>query len=89
MLHADCVQSYGKLPVSVKQLGCGLLSVSAHKIHGPRGVGFLYIDSKLKMTPLLYGGGQENGLRSGTENLPGIAGLAKAAELVCGNLQEN
>ena len=89
VLHTDCVQSYGKLPVSVKQFGCGLLSVSAHKIHGPRGVGFLYIDSKLKMTPLLYGGGQENGLRSGTENLPGIAGLAKAAELVCGNLQEN
>lgn len=82
VLHTDCVQSYGKLPVNVKTLHCDLLSVSAHKIHGPKGAGFLYVRSGIKMDPLLYGGGQERGLRSGTENLPGIAGMATAAQLV-------
>ena len=89
VFHTDCVQSYGKLPVSVKQLGCDLLSVSAHKIHGPRGVGFLYVRSGIRLAPLLYGGGQERGMRSGTENLPGIAGFAAAAQLMCGHLEEH
>ncbi|GEM_PF-81665 len=89
VIHTDCVQSYGKLPVMVKQLGCDLLSVSAHKIHGPRGVGFLYIRSGIRMAPLLCGGGQEWGMRSGTENLPGIVGLARATQLICGSLKEN
>ncbi len=85
VLHTDCVQSYGKLPVSVRELGCDLLSVSAHKIHGPRGAGFLYIRSGIRIAPLLCGGGQERGMRSGTENLPGIAGFAQAARLACGS----
>lgn len=88
-VHTDCVQSFGKLPVQVKQLNCDLLSVSAHKIHGPRGVGFLYVRSGLKMEPLLFGGGQERGMRSGTENLPGIAGVAEAARVMCGNREKN
>ena len=68
VIHTDCVQSFGKLNVSVQKLGCDMLSVSAHKIHGPRGVGFLYIRQGLRLTPLLTGGGQERGMRSGTEN---------------------
>lgn len=59
-----------------------MLSVSGHKIHGPKGSGFLYIDEKVKIRPLILGGGQQNGMRSGTDNVPGIAGLAKSAEIV-------
>ena len=65
-----------------------LLSVSGHKIHGPKGVGFLYVDEKVKIKPILFGGGQQNGIRSGTENVPAVAGLAKAVELVYGNLDQ-
>lgn len=83
VLHTDCVQSYGKLPVSVRSLGCDMLSVSAHKIHGPRGAGFLYVRSGIRIAPLMCGGGQEKGLRSGTENLPGIVGLAAASRFMC------
>lgn len=79
LFHCDCVQSYGKIPVNAGKAGIDLLSVSAHKIHGPRGIGFLYADRRVKIRPLLYGGGQEDGMRSGTENLPGICGLAAAA----------
>ena len=63
-----------------------LLSVSGHKIHGPKGIGFLYVDEKVKIKPILFGGGQQNGLRSGTENVPAIAGLAKAIEIVYSKL---
>lgn len=88
VLHCDCVQAYGKLPFSVKELGADLVTVSAHKVHGPKGVGALYVREGLLMEPVLFGGGQENGLRNGTENLPGIAGFAKAAELTMRDLPE-
>ena len=88
-VHSDCVQSYGKLPVSAKLMGVDMLSVSAHKIHGPRGVGFLYVKDGIRIAPLLCGGGQEKALRSGTENLPGIAGFAKIAKEACSKLEEH
>lgn len=78
LLHTDAVQSYGKLPVNIG--GIDLLSVSGHKIHGPKGVGALYVRKGLNVLPYLYGGGQERGLRSGTENVPAIAGFGVAAE---------
>lgn len=88
-VHADCVQSYGKIPVSVKELSADMISTSAHKIHGPRGVGFLYVRSGIKIAPLLCGGGQEKGFRSGTENLPGIAGFSVAASKACGLIEKH
>lgn len=81
LLHVDAIQAAGKLPLDVTRLGCHLLSLSGHKIHGPKGVGALYIRKGVRLAPLLYGGGQEEGLRSGTENVPGIVGLGVAAEL--------
>ena len=89
LIHSDCVQSFGKLPINVKKLGLDLISVSAHKLHGPRGTGFLYASGRVKMRPLLYGGGQENGMRSGTENLPAICGFGTAAAHICAELTEN
>ncbi len=80
LFHVDAIQSYGKLQIRPKKAQIDLLSVSAHKIHGPKGVGFLYIDERVKIHPLIYGGGQQRDLRSGTENVPGIAGLGAAAE---------
>lgn len=79
LFHVDAIQAYGKLVIRPKKEGIDLLSVSGHKIHGPKGVGFLYIDEKTKIKPLLYGGGQQKDLRSGTENVPGIAGMGLAA----------
>lgn len=79
LFHVDAIQAYGKLVIHPKKQGIDLLSVSAHKIHGPKGVGFLYIDGRVKIRPLLYGGGQQKDLRSGTENVPGIAGMGVAA----------
>lgn len=78
-IHVDAVQSAGKLSLDVKDMGVDMLSLSAHKIHGPKGVGALYIRSGLNLKPLIIGGGQEGGLRSGTENLPGISGFGVAA----------
>lgn len=78
-IHVDAVQSAGKLELNVTKLGVDMLSLSAHKIHGPKGVGALYIKSGLVLRPLIFGGGQERGIRSGTENLPGIAGFGVAA----------
>ncbi len=78
--HVDAIQAYGKLVIRPKKQGIDLLSVSAHKIHGPKGVGFLYVDERVKIKPLLYGGGQQRDMRSGTENVPGIAGMAAAAK---------
>ncbi len=89
IIHSDCVQSYGKLSISVKNMGVDMISISAHKIHGPRGVGFLYIKNGVRLSPLLAGGGHEKGLRSGTENLPAIAGLALIANKAVMNLKEN
>lgn len=81
LFHVDGIQAYGKFVIRPKRQGIDLLSVSGHKIHGPKGVGFLYIDQRVKMKPLIYGGGQQRGMRSGTENVPGIAGLGVAAKL--------
>ena len=80
LFHVDAIQSYGKYEIRPKRDHIDMLSVSGHKIHGPKGVGFLYIDQRVKIHPLLYGGGQQRDLRSGTENVPGIAGLGAAAE---------
>lgn len=79
-VHVDAIQSYGKLRISPEKLGIDFLSVSAHKLHGPKGVGFLYARERAKLQPLIFGGGQQRGMRSGTENVPGIAGLCTAAE---------
>ncbi len=79
LLHVDAIRAYGKYVIRPRRQGIDLLSVSAHKIHGPKGVGFLYIRSGVKIKPLIYGGGQQGGLRSGTENVPGVAGLGAAA----------
>lgn len=80
LFHVDAVQGFGKCKIYPKRMNIDLLSVSAHKIHGPKGVGFLYINEKAKVRPILFGGGQQKGMRSGTENVPGIAGMAKAVE---------
>ncbi|MCD8039158.1 MAG: cysteine desulfurase [Lachnospiraceae bacterium] len=80
LFHVDAVQGYGKFRIYPKRMNVDLLSVSAHKIHGPKGVGFLYINEKAKVRPIIFGGGQQKGMRSGTENVPGIAGMAKAVE---------
>ena len=78
--HVDTIQAYGKYVIRPKRQGIDLLSVSGHKIHGPKGVGFLYMDERVKIKPLIYGGGQQKGLRSGTENVPGCAGLGAAVK---------
>ncbi|MFZ2537228.1 cysteine desulfurase NifS [Methanothrix sp.] len=80
-LHSDAVQSVGKIPVNVDDLGVDLLSLSAHKLYGPKGVGALYIRKGTKLESIIQGGGHERRLRSGTENISGIVGLARAAEL--------
>lgn len=81
LFHTDAVQALGKIPVDVESLGVDLLSLSAHKVHGPKGVGALYIREGLELEPLIYGGGQERGLRAGTENVAGIVGFGKACEI--------
>ena len=78
----DAIQAYGKYVIRPKRQGIDLLSVSGHKIHGPKGVGFLYMDERVKIKPLIYGGGQQKGLRSGTENVPGCAGLGAAVKKI-------
>ena len=78
--HADAIQAYGKYVIRPKKEGIDLLSVSGHKIHGHKGVGFLYVDERVKIRPILFGGGQQMGMRSGTENVPGCAGLGAAAK---------
>ncbi len=80
LFHVDAVQGFGKCRIYPRRMHIDLLSVSAHKIHGPKGMGFLYIGEKTKVRPILFGGGQQKGMRSGTENVPGIAGMAKAIE---------
>lgn len=88
IFHVDAIQAYGKYEIYPKRMHIDLLSVSGHKIHGPKGIGFLYIKDKLKIKPLIFGGGQQKGMRSGTENVPGIAGIGKAAELIYKGLEE-
>lgn len=82
LFHVDAIQSFGKFKIYPKKIQIDLLSVSGHKIHGPKGIGFLYVMDRTKIFPYIYGGGQQNGMRSGTENVPGIAGLGKAVELI-------
>lgn len=81
IFHVDAVQAFGKFRIYPKKMGIDLLSVSGHKIHGPKGVGLLYANERVRLFPILFGGDQQRGLRSGTENVSGIAGLAKAAEI--------
>ncbi len=87
--HVDAVQGYGKYRIFPKKWKIDMLSVSSHKIHGPKGIGFLYVGEKVKLAPFIYGGGQQKGMRSGTDPIPGIAGLAVAAEKIYKNLEEN
>ncbi len=79
-LHVDAVQGYCKVPCTQKELGADLISISGHKIHGPKGTGALYIKKGTKISPIIFGGGQQSGIRPGTENVPGVAGLGVAAK---------
>lgn len=88
IFHVDAIQGYGKYFIYPKKLNIDLLSVSGHKIHGPKGIGFLFIKDKTKINPILFGGGQQKGMRSGTENVPGIVGLGMAAKLIYENHEE-
>ena len=81
LYHVDAVQAYGKYPINVKKMGIDMLSVSGHKVHGPKGVGFFYMKKGLKVKPIIFGGGHERGQRSGTENTPSIVGLAEAVKI--------
>jgi len=86
LFHTDAVQAYGHVPINVNELGIDLLSVSGHKINGPKGIGFLYIRNGVRIDPLIHGGSQERGKRAGTTNVPGIIGLAKATELAAATM---
>lgn len=88
VFHVDAVQGFGKFHIYPKKMKVDMLSVSAHKIHGPKGVGFLYINEKVKVKPIIFGGGQQKGMRSGTENVPGIAGMALAVEEIYKDFEE-
>jgi cysteine desulfurase len=88
LFHTDAVQAVGKIPLHLENANLHYLSASAHKIHGPKGVGFLYVNRRSGFAPMLLGGGQENGRRAGTENVPGIVGLGKAAELAAHALED-
>lgn len=87
--HTDAIQAVGKIPIDVKKLGIDLLSISSHKINGPKGIGALYVRKGVDIDPIILGGGQENGLRSGTENVANIVGFGKACEIAYLNLSEN
>lgn len=89
LFHVDAVQGFGKARIYPGKMHIDMLSASGHKIHGPKGIGLLYMREGAKVSPIVYGGGQQRGLRSGTENLPGIAGFAKAAELVYQDLEQD
>ena len=89
IFHVDAIQAFGKMNIVPKNLGIDLMSVSGHKIHGPKGSGFLYIKKGTRIKPIIYGGGQEKGMRSGTENVPAIAGLGQAASDIYANLDKN
>lgn len=89
LFHVDAVQGFGKARIYPKKMNIDLLSVSGHKIHGPKGMGFLYIGEKVKIHPIIHGGGQQKNLRSGTENVPGIVGIAKATEMIYENFDSD
>ena len=88
VFHVDAIQAYGKVMIRPKQQGIDLLSVSSHKFHGPKGAGFLYCSSKVNLHPIIFGGGQQSGMRSGTENVPGAAGMGLAAQLAYQNFEQ-
>lgn len=88
LFHVDAIQAYGKFHIYPQKWGIDLLSVSGHKIHAPKGTGFLYIADKVKVQPMIFGGGQQKGLRSGTENVPGVAALGEAAAEIYENFEE-
>ena len=88
VFHVDAIQAYGKFQIRPKKQGIDLLSVSGHKLHGPKGVGFLYIDEHVKIRPIIYGGGQQRGMRAGTENVPGIVGMGVAAREAYDHFEE-
>lgn len=88
LFHVDAIQAYGKCRIYPKKMGIDMLSVSGHKIHAPKGTGFLYIKEKVKVKPIIYGGGQQKGMRSGTENVPGVAALGEAAAEIYENFEE-
>lgn len=87
LFHSDTVQSAGKIPIDIDKLGLDLASLSAHKFYGPKGVGVLYVRHDVDLEPLIHGGGQEQGLRSGTENITGIVGMGKAADLAMADIE--
>ena len=87
LFHTDAVQSFGKVRIYPKRMKIDLLSVSGHKIHGPKGVGILYVNDKVKIHPIMFGGGQQKGMRSGTQNVPGIAGIGLAAGMIYEDLE--
>lgn len=89
VIHIDAVQAYGKIPLDLRKIGADVVSLSAHKIHGPKGCGALYIRENTRIIPILHGGGQENSYRSGTENVPAIWGFAIAAKIINENIDEN
>ena len=88
LFHVDAIQAYGKFHIYPQKWGIDLLSVSGHKVHAPKGTGFLYIADKVKVQPMIFGGGQQKGLRSGTENVPGVAALGEAAAEIYENFEE-
>ena len=88
LFHVDAIQAYGKYRIYPKRMGIDMMSVSAHKIYGPKGIGFLYIKDKVKVKPIIYGGEQQKGMRSGTENVPGIAGMGQAVKEIYTNHEE-
>lgn len=88
LFHVDAIQAFGKYPILPKKMKIDLLSVSGHKFHGPKGIGFLYKDEKAKINPLILGGGQQKGMRSGTDNVPGACGMALAARLAWEQMEE-
>jgi cysteine desulfurase len=89
LLHVDAVQTAGKQPLDVKELGVDMMSVSAHKFYGPKGVGLMYLRKRTRISPLFHGGGQEKGRRAGTHNVPGIIGMAKAFDLAAERMSDD
>ena len=89
LFHTDAVQAVGHLPIDVKEMNIDMLSLSAHKFHGPKGVGALFVRKNIPLTNIIYGGAQERGKRAGTENIPGICGAAAALEEICANMEAN
>ena len=88
LFHVDAVQGFGKYRIFPKRIGVDLMSISGHKIHGPKGIGAIYINEKVKIKPIVFGGEQQKNIRSGTENVPGIAGLGVAAKEIYTDLEQ-